>query len=298
MFYKERSKSNPNGISQVIADDVTLKKGRRMSIDLPKERTGQRPAPRARTVEVRRVSVLSPKRRRVHFGGEDLEGFALQGPAGHLKLYLPQPGQDGIDFAALAMPRGTRPPSAPISRTFTPRRFTESNGELDVDFYIHGDGPASIFARMATSGQVVAISGPSRPYHLSSSAWQLIVGDETAFPAIETIVEATNEDAKGVVIFEVGDVADLPKLVERSGITVLSAVRVPGEPVGAAMIRTLADVLIPDSEIQVFIAGESITIRQARTMLLGRGLLVGQLTTRGYWRDGEANHPDHDMGDD
>jgi NADPH-dependent ferric siderophore reductase len=29
-----------------------------------------------------------------------------------------------------------------------------------------------------------------------------------------------------------------------------------------------------------------------------RGLAVGSLVTRGYWRVGEADHPDHDYGDD
>ena len=29
-----------------------------------------------------------------------------------------------------------------------------------------------------------------------------------------------------------------------------------------------------------------------------RGVPVGQLVTRGYWRAGEQNHPDHDYGED
>ena len=29
-----------------------------------------------------------------------------------------------------------------------------------------------------------------------------------------------------------------------------------------------------------------------------RGIPLGQLVTRGYWRAGEQNHPDHDYGDD
>ena len=29
-----------------------------------------------------------------------------------------------------------------------------------------------------------------------------------------------------------------------------------------------------------------------------RGIPVAQLVTRGYWRAGEQNHPDHDYGED
>ena len=29
-----------------------------------------------------------------------------------------------------------------------------------------------------------------------------------------------------------------------------------------------------------------------------RGIPVAQLVTRGYWRTGEQNHPDHDYGED
>lgn len=39
--------------------------------------------------------------------------------------------------------------------------------------------------------------------------------------------------------------------------------------------------------------------RSARSYFLGdRVLPRPQVTTRGYWRVGEANHPDHDFGED
>lgn len=48
---------------------------------------------------------------------------------------------------------------------------------------------------------------------------------------------------------------------------------------------------------QVWVATEAGVVRGIR-----RGLLAyldrDQLTTRGYWRAGESNHPDHHYGDD
>ncbi|MGH9918538.1 MAG: SIP domain-containing protein [Nitrososphaerales archaeon] len=50
--------------------------------------------------------------------------------------------------------------------------------------------------------------------------------------------------------------------------------------------------------MQAWVAGEAVAIRQSRRILLGAGLDPKMLTTRGYWRVGEAGHPDHDMGED
>jgi NADPH-dependent ferric siderophore reductase len=234
---------------------------------------------------------------RVTLGGPDLEGFEIAGPTGHLKLYLRQEGQTEIDFEALAAPRGQRPPSAPISRTFTPRRFDASANELDVEFYVHGDGPASRFATGAVPGEVVAISGPSRPYRLADGVWHLIAGDETAFPAIGMITEALPADAEGLVIVEAADAADFPELTLPAGVAVQSLVR-GDEVAGAAILEALGAVELGPSPVQAWVASESVAIRGARKVLLDRGVATELLTTRGYWRFGEAGHPDHDMGED
>jgi NADPH-dependent ferric siderophore reductase len=47
------------------------------------------------------------------------------------------------------------------------------------------------------------------------------------------------------------------------------------------------------------VACEAAAMRGIRKhFLAGRRLPAGSLVTRGYWRLGEANHPDHDYGDD
>ncbi|MGA5431388.1 siderophore-interacting protein [Streptomyces cellulosae] len=44
---------------------------------------------------------------------------------------------------------------------------------------------------------------------------------------------------------------------------------------------------------------EAQAVREARSYLLtDRGLPRPRVTTRGYWRVGAANHPDHDSGED
>jgi hypothetical protein len=42
-----------------------------------------------------------------------------------------------------------------------------------------------------------------------------------------------------------------------------------------------------------------VAVRRIRTTLLERGSVsADELVTRGYWRDGAVNHPDHDFGTD
>lgn len=246
---------------------------------------------------MRRVTNLSPQMVRVTLGGDSLEGFEIAGPTGHLKLYLRQEGQDEIDFEALAAPRGERPPSAPVSRTFTPRRFDAARNELDIDFYVHGDGPAARFATSAQPGEVVAVAGPSRPYRVVEAAWQLVAGDETAFPAIAMIAEALPTAAVGVVLLEAADPADLPELPLPRGVTLESVPR-GSDGAGAAMVAALGELALGPAPVQAWVAGEAVAIRGARKLLLERGVTRELLTTSGYWRYGEAGHPDHDMGED
>ncbi len=257
----------------------------------------RRQPPRVRAVEVSRVTKLSEHRTRVQFVG-DLADFSLAGPVGHIKVYFPHPHQNGIDFAALAMPRGSRPPSAPIARTFTPRKFDSTAGTLDVDFFVHGEGPASSFAQSALNGQQIAISGPSRPHLLQPNLWQLLVGDESAIPAIETILEALPADARGSVVLEINDLVDRPNLVAPEGVEVICVIHNPQLSHCAEMLATIKDLAIPAVPIQVFVAAESVGIRALRRELLSRDLQIEQITTRGYWRFGEAGHPDSDMGED
>jgi NADPH-dependent ferric siderophore reductase len=50
---------------------------------------------------------------------------------------------------------------------------------------------------------------------------------------------------------------------------------------------------------RAWVACEAMLMRRVRSALLESGrFTTASLATRGYWRRGEANHPDHDTGDD
>jgi NADPH-dependent ferric siderophore reductase len=153
---------------------------------------------------------------RVVFVGEELEGFATRGPAEHMKLNFPPAGE-----SKLVLPEwGPDGPilqagqQRPLNRTYTPRRWDQKTGELSVDFLLHGDGPGSTWAEQAKPGQVVAVSHqPGGAYKVHAEAnWYLIGGDESALPAIGTLLEALPASCFAHVFVEVADAGEELKL--------------------------------------------------------------------------------------
>src|SRR6266568_4230449 len=74
---------------------------------------------------------------------------------------------------------------APVMRDYTPRRFDAVQRELDIEFALHGDGPAATWAAQAAPGQRVMIGGPRGSFIVPTDFdWHLLIGDETALPAV------------------------------------------------------------------------------------------------------------------
>jgi NADPH-dependent ferric siderophore reductase len=263
-----------------------------MSDTPPAARRG-RPAPLR--AEVHRVESRSPRIRRVVLGGGELDQFSWPGAASHLKLILPLPGEhapalptpgpDGL----VAFDR-----SKIIMRTYTPRSWDAKSQELTIDVFVHGEGPASVWAAAAVPGDMVAVSRPRARYDVDPDApWLVLAGDETAVPAIGTILESRAAATPTTVVIESdGDDKDLG-LPAGTSATFVPRTDTPG----AALLEALADA-VPGDDGRVWVAGEARGIRQIRAHLLHeRRLPATSVVTRGYWRQGEADHPDHDFGE-
>lgn len=256
-----------------------------------------RPAP-LRAV-VRRIEQPSPRIRRVVLADGDLGRFEWPGPGSHLKLVLPLPGQSAPDLPepdADGLVSYDR--NRVVMRTYTPRAWDGEAGELTIDVFLHGEGPASTWAEAVQPGNGVAVSRPRARYDAEPAAdWLVLAGDESAVPAIGTILEAGSLPAKTVVVIETdGPSTDTLGLPEGAAPTFVARGANPGDGVAAA----LADGVLPGSgDGRVWVAGEARSIRQIRRHLLAdRALPPTSIVTRGYWRLGEADHPDHDFGED
>jgi NADPH-dependent ferric siderophore reductase len=242
---------------------------------------------------VQRIETLTPRMVRVVFSGPDLANFAWNGPAAHIKLILGPPAAEGE--------RG-------LSRTYTPRHFDAARHELTVDFVLHGEGPASTWAAQAQVGQSMLIAGPGRCYTVDAAAqWLLIAGDESAIPAIATILEVVPDSVRTQVLIEVNDAADeFAIAAERPNVSLRwlhRAQPIVGHgstaPAGVELTAAVSAYQPPTGSGSVYVACESEAMRRIRRQLLvERGLPREWLTTRGYWKQGATDHPDRDYGED
>ncbi|GAA2355120.1 siderophore-interacting protein [Saccharopolyspora halophila] len=257
--------------------------------------------PPARDLEVVRTVDLSPSMRRVTLGGEELEGFLDQHTGPNIKVFVPQRGQQRPVLPALDEETGRyRWPAAehrPTMRTYTVRRYDESRGELDVDFVMHGEhGVASNWARRARPGDRLGVMGPGGKT-CREADYYLLVGDETALPAISSIVEGLPPTARGQVLVEVDSIADQQRVacppdlswtwLHRDGV-------VPGR--SRQLHEAVQGLDVPaDLDVSAWVAGESGAVRGIRRHLRDeRGMDSKSVLAIGYWKYGMAETEYHD----
>lgn len=238
-------------------------------------------------VHVKHVQRLTPRMVRVTFTGEELAQFGWNGPAAHIKLIFAGAADEG---------------ARPTMRTYTPRRFDAGARELEVEFVIHGEGPASAWAAQATAGQSLTVAGPGRSYTVDPAAdWYLLAGDDTAIPAICTILEALPASVKATALLEVVDGAEEHALGTRTANTEIRWLRRGPDPrhAGQELEAAVRRIELPAGEGRIYVACESDAMRRIRRHLLAeRQFPRDRLVTRGYWRLGETDHPDRDYGED
>lgn len=268
----------------------------------------QRRRPRPYQATVTGTEAITPHLLRIAFDGGNGDGGALArfswpGPASHLKLFLPEPGQHQVDLPPVddegfMVNEPGRP--RPATRTFTPRRFDPATGRLELEFVLHGHGLAARWAATASPGDQVAVSQPRRTYEvLPDSRWLLLAGDESAGPAIATLLEAVAPGLSVQVLIELEAADHQVPLPAHPGRQLRELSREPQDPPGTPLAMAITAWTPPAGPGQVWTACEAAAVRTIRRHLLGPlALPAGRVLTRGYWRRGEENHPDHDYGDE
>ncbi|KAA8700665.1 siderophore-interacting protein [Pseudomonas proteolytica] len=233
-----------------------------------------------RRLEVLRVVDITPRMRRITLGGEQLAGFISLGSDDHIKLLF---AQNAAEQAALESPtfsvKGEGP--QPAMRDYTPRRIDLSRGELDIDFVLHGDGPACTWAEQAKPGQHLHIAGP-RGSMIVPDIFDsyLLVGDETAIPAIARRLEELPAGRKALVVIEIADEHEKQALDSAADVQVTWVVRGQDELLG-----TVRDLQVPEGSLYAWVATETKLSRQLRRVLLDEHKLNDEFVKAvGYWR--------------
>lgn len=234
--------------------------------------------------------------RRVTLTGAELEGFEVSAPASYLKLIFPEPGQTE---PVRPLPDG---PRATSMRTYTPLAVRPAVLEVDIDFVLHGEGPASTWAAQARVGQALFLMGPGPGYKLPAQApAHLLIGDDSALPAFETILASLPATATVNVLVEVPDAAEERPLHSPARLEARWVVRgVDKNQAGRALETALRERRLACGEDdRIYLACEAGAMRRIRQILTDElGIERGRITGRGYWKLGSVNHPDHDYGDD
>ncbi|MDV8021833.1 siderophore-interacting protein [Rhodococcus sp. IEGM 1330] len=214
--------------------------------------------------------------------------------------------------ASPARPRNSGTPSyltfskdtKPVVRNYTVRDFRpvgqgrySEGAEMDVDFVVHGAehggqaGPASSWAAHAVPGKRVAILDEGRIYNPDTNAsWHLLVGDESAAPAILGILRSSPADLRAVVFLEVPTEADVQHQDVPPGVELNWIVRPnPHAKPGDAALAAVQKAELPGGIPFVYVAGEQGLATGLRRYLVNdRAVPKSSICFTGYWKFGKA----------
>jgi len=198
---------------------------------------------------------------------------------------LPRDAEGRVDLDAL---RALLPPdAAPRLRSYTVRGWDPDAGELTLDVVVHGDaGLAGPWAAAARPGDELLLLGPGGAWSPPADAdWHLLVGDESALPAVAVSAEHLPPGARGIALVEVEGPADEVPFTA-PGVEVRWVHRA-GRPVGQALVAAVRGLPWPDGVPHAFVHGEAGFVRELRAHLrVERGLPREHLSISGYWRLG------------
>jgi NADPH-dependent ferric siderophore reductase len=217
---------------------------------------------------------------RIVLSGEELRGFTSLGFDDHIKVFFPSNG------GALA----------PAMRDFTPRRFDAEESELWIDFFLHEAGPAAAWAAQASVGEALDIGGPkgSAVIALEGIDAHVLIGDETALPAISRRLEELPVGSRTLVVVEVDADSDRPVLASRATMDVVWVSRDGGKATPAhEVIETLRQLEFPSGHCFFWVAVESQAARRIRSYLREeRGIGQKWIKAAGYWQRGAVGTHD------
>ena len=256
------------------------------------------------TFEVIRTEQVMSHMIRVVLGGSGFDTFTpSEFTDSYVKLvFVP----DGVDVAELPRPLTLDSfadlPAAkqPVVRTITVRRADPVAREIAVDIAVHGDhGAAGPWAASAKPGQPMYLMGPSGAYAPDPAAdWHLMVGDETALPAISVALEALPANAIGQVFIEVAEPEDEIPLAAPEGVQINWILRggradlVGEDRAGdhSPLVEAVKTAHWLPGQVHAFVHGEAQAVMHNLRPYIRkeRGVDAKWASISGYWRRGRT----------
>jgi len=259
----------------------------------PLELTWSEPVGRAVLPNLHEVIVVgaedvTPHMRRVRFRCADVAPFI--GGDMHVRILIPPKDRLPVwpgyrDDGRVAWPSGE---DELVVRAYTIRAVDAERSELWIDFLQHpvagAATPGADFARDARAGQVVALLGPGAG-RLPAAESILMIGDESALPAIARIAAEAPAGTRIQAIIEVSDAQEeqpLPSV----GLLNVRWLHRNGYPTGAAGTLSregIEAILASSAETFVWVACEKEDVRAVRACLKERGHDKSRIYAAWYW---------------
>jgi NADPH-dependent ferric siderophore reductase len=254
-----------------------------------------RPVPKVRRARVLRTEYVTPHMIRVWFGGDDLAGLGVGEFAdAYVKLIFPPSGSFYREpFDVDEIQRNRPPEQWPVMRSYTVRWWDSEAGELAIDFVHHGDeGVAGPWAARARPGDEIQFRGPGGAYSPSLDAdWHLLVGDESALPAIAAALERIPSGVPARVFIELDDPGDKQVLTSPGNLEVVWLAHSFSAPApGGTVLDAIAGAELPSGRVQAFVHGEAGMVKELRRYLrFDMQIPTEALSISGYWRRGRTD---------
>jgi NADPH-dependent ferric siderophore reductase len=222
-----------------------------------------------RNLTVTKVEQMTPHFRRITFSDESLGDFVSASFDDHVKVFV-APADGG----------------EPARRDYTPRSFDNTARELVIEFALHGEGPAAEWAAQATAGHTLAIGGPKGSMIVPLDYdWHLLVGDETAFPAVARRLEELPSGAHAVVILQCADAAD------RREFRTTARLDLRWAATDAELLAAVRALTLPAGEGYAWCAGEAASMAALRRELVDvKGHPREAIRAAAYWKRGATGH--------
>ena len=184
-------------------------------------------------------------------------------PPGAERPVLPTLGANGPEF-----PEGEPKPDA---RDFTPRRFDRAAGELDLEFVLNHPARVAL-GRPGTCRPMARHRRPRGSFVVPTGFdWHLLIGDDTALPAIARRLEELPAGARVAVVMEVADRTAQIAFDTRADVHEIWRFRAEADAAdGDVLLNAVRDLPLPPSgDGYVWAAGEALSMRAVRQHLTG-----------------------------
>ncbi len=219
-----------------------------------------------REVTVARINHVSPGFASITFQGEALADFTSLSFDDHVKFMFNDANGEQV------------------RRDYTPRRVDTDAREIDIEFALHGHGGAAEWARNATIGQRAVIGGPRGSMILPLAMdWHLLIGDDSALPAVTRRLEELPAGARVDAVLLVG-------AADRRAFATRADARIHWVDSDDALLQVLKDLPLQPGAGLAWGGGEAALMARVRQVLVETGMPRQAAKISAYWKRGVADH--------